>query len=61
MSHSVQVGVCVTIDVTDVKTLTINYRLRWISDRFKNELQQVQQIANKQNITMNMVNLNNTK
>ena len=36
--HVVRVGTCVTLHVTGTDLLTIQFRLRWKSDMFKNYL-----------------------
>jgi hypothetical protein len=52
-SHSVRVGACVTLPATGASDLTIQIRLRWKSLTFRNDLRQVQQIADEHNIAIN--------
>ena len=54
-AHSVRVGACVALHATGVDILTIQFRLRWRSDKFKNYLRHVNQLAELHNISMNNV------
>ena len=54
-AHSVRVGACVALHAAGASVMTIQFRLRWRSDKFKNYLRQVNQLAEAHNISMNAV------
>ena len=54
-AHSVQVGACVALHAARDSIMTIQFRLRWRSDKFKNYLRHVNQLAEQHNISMNDV------
>ena len=56
-THSVRVGVCVALHYTGASIITIQFRLRWRSNKFKNYLRHVNQLADAHNISMNAVNI----
>ena len=56
-SHSVRVGACVALHSTGSSIMTIQFRLRWRSDKFKNYLRHVNQLADQHNISINAVKL----
>ena len=54
-AHSVQVGACVALHAAGASIMTIQFCLRWRSDKFKNYLRHVNQLAEQHNISMNAV------
>ena len=54
-AHSVRVEACVALHAAGASIMTIQFRLRWRSDKFKNYLRHVNQLAEQHNISMNAV------
>ena len=54
-AHSVRVGACVALHAAGDSIMTIQFCLRWRSDKFRNYLRHVNQLADAHNMSMNAV------